>query len=437
MAAKIAMGEQDRVKKQLEAAQADVSALKTGGADAKEIKAAEQNVAALAAKYEALNEAAKDPAIAQQVKNIESFVAETQKAATFTMNLAGVIGSVLNPLFVLLGGNLTSVIGNLALLVLGFNAAKLAALLMMGVINTMKAIEGITATGAASTTVLAGAFRLLGVQATGAQVATIGFGVAIKGLLISTGIGAVIVLLGSLAAAFLSVGNSAKEAADRAKRSIDSMADAARTGNVSLIEMELAVNKAERQDLENLITKVEGLKGEKRNVRGGGFEEVVTLPPALAREANRLGVKVAGEVSKGSILGSLGQLRKPLQEAAEEGAQDLVVARRRAASLGVDKPDPSATDTGTSAQQQALDQAQRDAERLASQQQQLIIANAELENKKDEFTFATRSQLLDDEFEQRKSLVDSFYDYEIAGANEIIGVRLNLKSNWQASAWVR
>jgi tape measure domain-containing protein len=82
---------------------------------------------------------------------------------------------------------------------------------------------------------------------------------------------------------------------------------------------------------------------------------------------------------------------------------------------------------GTSARQKALDQAQRDAERLASQQQQLTIANAELENKKDEFTFATRSQLLDDEFEQRKSLVDSFYDYEIAGANEIIGVRLKLE----------
>jgi tape measure domain-containing protein len=82
---------------------------------------------------------------------------------------------------------------------------------------------------------------------------------------------------------------------------------------------------------------------------------------------------------------------------------------------------------GTSARQKALDQAQRDAERLASQQQQLTIANAELENKKDEFTFATRSQLLDDEFEQRKSLADSFYDYEIAGANEIIGARLKLE----------
>jgi hypothetical protein len=89
MAAQIAMGEQDRVRKQLEAAQTDVSTLQMGGADAKEIKAAEQNVAALAAKYEVLNEAVRDPAIAQQVKNIEAFVAEVQKAATFTMNFAG------------------------------------------------------------------------------------------------------------------------------------------------------------------------------------------------------------------------------------------------------------------------------------------------------------------------------------------------------------
>lgn len=401
MAAQIAMGEQDRVRKQLEAAQADVSTLKLGGADAKEIKAAEQNVAALASKYEVLNEAAKDPAISQQVKNIEAFVVEIQKAATFTMNLAGIIGSVLNPLFTALGGNLTSVIGNLALLALGFNAAKLAALLMMGVVNTMNAIQGITAAGAAGTTALAGAFRLLGIQATGAQVATIGFGVAIKGLLISTGIGAVVVLLGSLAAAFLSVGNKAKEAADRAKRSIDSMADAARTGNVSLIEMELSVNKADRQDVENLIKSVEQLKGRK----GAKGVELITLTPELKREAKRLGVEVAGEVSRGSVLGSLKNLRKPLQEAAAEGVQDLAAARKRAEALGMNKPDPSAT----------VEDAE-ELKRTKTRADNLSQYNSLQDQLAKDFT-QHQIDLLDIEHQHKVSLMNVFYDLQEARAN--------------------
>jgi tape measure domain-containing protein len=419
MAAQIAMGEQDRVRKQLEAAQTDVSLLRAGGADAKEIKAAEQNVAALAAKYEVLNEAARDPAISQQVKNIEAFVAEIQKAATFTMNLAGVIGSILNPLFTFLGGNLTSVVGNLALLVLGFNAAKVAALLMMGVVNTMSAIQGITSAGAASTTILAGAFRLLGVQATGAQVATIGFGVAIKGLLISTGIGAVIVLLGSLATAFLSVGNKAKEAADRAKRSIDSMADAARTGNVSLIEMELAVNKADRQDVENLIKKVEGLTGKRRNVAGGGSVEMVTLPPELKREAKRLGIEVAGEVTKGSILGSLGELRKPLKEAAASGEEDLVVARKRAEKLGQNIPDPTTTTADTETEE---DKKKTSLESYYSLQDQLAKAQTQADLERLEAAFEHARAIINAEYDLKEAKANSFQKKAIAFQKEIFAI---------------
>ena len=408
MAAQIAMGEQDRVRKQLEAAQTDVSTLKAGGADAKEIKAAEQNVAALAAKYEVLNEAAKDPAIAQQVKNIEAFVAEVQKAATFTMNFAGVIGSVLSPLFTILGGNLTSVIGNLAALALGFNAAKLAALLFMGVMNAMRAIEGISRSGAVSVTLLTAAYRALGVQITAAQVATLGatgattgFSLAIKGLLISTGIGAVIVLLGSLAAAFLSVGNSAKAAADKAKRSIDSMADAARTGNVAMIEMELAINKADRQDLEGLIKNVEELKGTKGGGRRG---ELVTLTPEMKREAKRLGIEVAGEVSRGSVLGSLKALRAPLKEAAVSGAEDLVAARKRAEKLGQNIPTPGATPPEDSEE----DKKKTSLESYASLQDQLAKDFTQAQIDRLEREYQARVDRINDEFDLREARANSF-----------------------------
>jgi tape measure domain-containing protein len=337
MAAQIAMGEQDRVKKQLEDSRKDVSALKAGGASAKEIKAAEDNVAALAVQYEVLNEAAKDPAIAQQVKNIEAFVTEVQKAATFTMNLAGVIGNVLSPLITVLGGNFTSVIGNLALLVLGFNAAKLAVLLYMGAVSATTAVAGITRGGAIGATLLAGAFRLLGAQATAADAATKAFGITVKGLAISTGFGALVVLIGSLAAAFLSVGDRAKEAADRTKQSIDSMVDASRTGNVSLITNELSINKADRQDVETLIAKIQKLKVQGPG-RGGG---AITLASNLQREAKQvLGGEFGSAANKASLLALLEERRMLLKKEDTSGRESLTVAQKRAKLLGLNKPTP-------------------------------------------------------------------------------------------------
>ena len=406
MAAQLTMGEQERVRKQLEDSQKDVSVLKAGGASAKEIKAAEQNVAALAAKYEVLNEAAKDPAIAQQVKNIEAFVAEVQKAATFTMNLAGVIGNVLNPFIAVLGGNFTSVIGNLALLVLGFNAAKLAALLFMGTLSAMKAVEGITKGGAVGATLLAGAFRLLGVQATSAQIATGAFGLTVKGLLISTGIGAVVVLLGSLAAAFLSVGDKAKQAADRAKQSIDSMADAARTGNVSLIEMNLSVNKADRQDLENLIAKVEKLKANAAG-RGGGS---IALTPELQREAKRLGAEVASGTNKDALLASLKELREPLKKEAASGAQDLIAAQKRAKLLGLNKPTPDSATGADDVDPAKAKKAAADAARALNERQNLADKLSSDQTKTD----IERQKTL---FENEKSMINMAYDLREARAN--------------------
>jgi tape measure domain-containing protein len=414
VAAQLAMGEQDRVRKQLEAAQSDASALRAGGADAQEIKAAEQSVATLAAKYESLNEAAKDPAIAQQVKNIEAFVVEIQKAATFTMNLAGVIGNVLNPIFTFLGGNLTSVIGNLALLVLGFNAAKLAALVFVGAISAMKSIAGISAAGAAGASVLATALRLIGIQATAAQVATIGFSVAVKGLLISTGIGAVVVLLGSLAAAFLSVGDSAKEAADKAKRSIDSMADAARTGNVATIEMDLAINKADRQDLENLIKSIETLEVRK----GARGIELITLTPEQRRQAKNLGIDAGKEISKGILLDKLFARRTPLKQVATEGQQNLADAKRRAEKLGLNKPDPSVM----AAEEDLEDKKKTSLESYYSLQDQLAKAQTQADLDRLKAEFEHKRAMINAEYDLKEAKANSFQKKAIAFQKEIFAI---------------
>ena len=420
MAAQIAMGEQDRVKKQLEDSQKDVSDLKAGGASAKEIKAAEQNVAALAAKYEVLNEAAKDPAIAQQVKNIEAFVTEVQKAATFTMNLAGVIGNVLSPFITVLGGNLTSVIGNLALLVLGFNAARLAVFLYMGAMSATAAVAGITRGGAVGATLLAGAFRLLGAQATAANVATGAFGLTVKGLLISTGVGALVVLIGSVAAAFLSVGDKAKQAADRAKQSIDSMTDAARTGNVSLIEMNLSVNKADQKDLDNLIAKVEKLQANAAG-RGGGS---VALTPELQREAKRLGAEVASATNKDALLTSLKELREPLKKEAASGAQDLIAAQKRAKLLGLNKPTPDPATGADDVDPAAAAKAKALYENQKAYADKLSAAQTEADIKRQTTRFDNEKSMINMAYDLREARANSFEKETIRFQKELFNIEM-------------
>ena len=407
MAAQIAMGEQDRVRKQLKAAQADVSTLQAGGADAKEIKAAEQNVAALAAKYQVLNEAAKDPAISQQVKNIEAFVVEVQKAATFTMNLAGAIGSTLSPLFTILGGNLTSVIGNLALLVIGFNAMKLAALLSAGVLTTMNAVVAaggsISAMAAAKNTILAGAFRLVGVQATGAQIATITFGTALKGLLISTGIGALVVLLGSLAASALSVGDAFSAAAAKTKQSMDEMKNAVSTGNVALAKSQLSTATQSRNDIEEQVKYLEEMKALAAKQGGKGRPFVQTnLARQMSLQAAGFDLKGKKELDLNDLLGQVSALRADALNLEQRGVVSVRQAQTKATQLGLDKPTPGVTPPKTPEE----DKKKTSPESYHSLQDQLAK----------NFT-QHQIELLNIEHQHKVSLMNVFYDLQETRAN--------------------
>jgi tape measure domain-containing protein len=409
MAAQIAMGEQDRVRKQLEAAQADVSTLKAGGADAKEIKDAERNVAALAAKYEVLNEAARDPAIAQQVKNIETFVTEVQKAATFTMNLAGVIGSALNPLLSILGGNFTSIVGNIALLVLGFNAIKLATLLFTGTLTTMNAVVAaggsISTIAAAKNTILAGALRLVGVQATGAQIATIGFGAALKGLLISTGIGALVVLLGSLAASAFSVGDAFSAAAAKTKQSMDEMKNAVSTGNVALAKSQLSQATQSRNDIEEQVRFLEEMKALGERQGGGGRPVLRTsLARRMALEAAGFDLKGKQEPDLNDLLGQIPGRRADALNLEQRGVVSVRQAETKAGQLGLNKPTPGVTPPETPDE----DKTKTSLESYYSLQDQLAKAQTQADIDRIEAAF-----------EHRKELINNLYDLEETRANSI------------------
>jgi tape measure domain-containing protein len=87
----------------------------------------------------------------------------------------------------------------------------------------------------------------------------------------------------------------------------------------------------------------------------------------------------------------------------------------------------SAADKAAEDARKEAERLQRERERSLNQQQDLITKTAEHENKLAEIGFDTRQMLAEDESDARKSLIDSIYDYELAGANEIMAVRFKLE----------
>jgi tape measure domain-containing protein len=429
-ATRVAMGEMGRLEQQIEKQKQLIGELEVEGVDTDQIKKARVALLALQADYEKLNIAMEDPATKRQAEQIKQFVAELSRLGQVALNIAGAIGSVLNPVMTFFGLNLSTLVGTIAAVAISFNMLKLSITIIMGVAVALKNLQIALASTQKSLMLLQFGFKMLGVKISMAQLKLIGFGAVLKGLLIASGVGAVLVGLGLLAAAFGNIGNSAKRAAEDAKASIQSIKEAAAGGNVALIEMQSTKAKL---DIAGLKALSEEFKAQE-SVTAATVERrrVVEVSEEQAARAQVFGLDLkVGKINQAVLNRNIAAAQKAKQDLEREANLAMGPAVARRAALGLEDPNlgvvPEEADGDEGARQKALDQAQRDAERLASQQQQLTIANAELENKKDEFTFATRSQLLDDEFEQRKSLVDSFYDYEIAGANEIIGVRLKLE----------
>ena len=330
-AASLAFGEQERLKKQL--------------ADAKAIKDNEQNVAALEARLEALNATASDPAISQQVKNIEDFVSQVSAAAKNVANFAGTIGSVLGPILTLFGTNLNSIIGSLTLLIIGFNGAKIAAMAAMAVMVTMNTVEGMSRGAAVGVNVLAGAFRLLGVSATGAQIATIGFGTAVKGLLASTGVGLLVVALGSIATAFMDIGNKASRAAERTKSAMSAMQDAIRSGNVEIARAQLADTQRLRNEVEDAVKLIDKLRQKGRKTGRGGSDVYAKASLAERMQLEQAGYDVQlqgrGEVRITFLENQTAGLRAELANLEQRQRAGVALAEKRKQDIGLDQPKPT------------------------------------------------------------------------------------------------
>jgi tape measure domain-containing protein len=408
-AAQIATGETGRLEKQISQAQKDVADLKlVPDVKPEQIQAAEKNVLALKIRQEELNEAYKDPAIKSQVENIQSFVNELGKVGNFAMNLASILQSTLGPAFGILGNNLTTVLNSLISLAVGFAAAKLAALAVMGTLNTMNAVVQaggtISALAAAKHAILAAVFRVVGVQATGAQLATIGFGVAVKGLLASTGIGLLVVALTSAATAFMTLGDKAAEAARKAKQSIDSMTQAAASGNVALIDMEIATAKAEISDLDKAEKMIAGLKT-RPGARGSVQIQKESVTPGVRAFLEQQGftVPTTGSFAASELTQQLPGLRSAAQQKLSGGQLKRPLAVQRQEALGFNKPG-------------AVPPSTEETEDQKTKRDNLAQYNSLQDQLAKDFT-QYQIDLLDIEHQHKVSLMNVFYDLQESRAN--------------------
>jgi tape measure domain-containing protein len=282
VAAKLATGEKGRlggqVTKQEQLVQDLGAEAALGGPDAEKAKeqyeGAKKSLEALKITLENFNELAKDPAVIRQAEDIKAFTDEVGKAASFVKNFALSIGSVLSPVLTFLGTNLTAVIGTVISLTLAFQGARLGLFAFAGVMTVIKgavaavgllalvrqvgSFSAALATSGTIGTTVAAIYTSLGIGATAgakgiifATGATISFRAAIIALLATTGLGLLIAVVGSVGAAFMAMGQDAKQAAEDAKQAAKDMDEAARTGNVPQVEAGLRQANAQRQAIED------------------------------------------------------------------------------------------------------------------------------------------------------------------------------------------
>lgn len=420
MSAQIATGEVERTFAQLKQAQQDVADLKIGGADASEIKAAEQNVAALAARYQVLQQAAKDPAIAKQAQDIQLFTQELAKAGTFVMNVANVIGNIFGPILRALGTNMTSVISTVIGLYTAFQTMRLVAMGTMGALLAYRAIS--TILGFSQATVgakaLAGAFNALGVAATGAQIKTIGLTRALQVFTASTIIGAVVAGIVLVASAFATMRDRANEAQQAAKDSLQATKDAATQGGTAMVQMQIGVTKVRQQDVETAVQLLETLR------KTADASKTIRLTAGQQRVLELGGIQVprGGEYAPGATTALVQQAnaqRKILKDTLRQQEQDLIRAKQNEKRIGLNVPTPPSTKPETEApDEKALKKAQQDAEQAAKQEQQRRIELAGLQNDMDKIGFDYRMGLSDTQFEHEKQLIDELNNYELSGLND-------------------
>lgn len=445
-AAKIAMGEMERIQAQIKDAKQIVVDLKVGGADPAQIQAAEKNVLALQKRYEELNVALKDPAMVQRVNDIQKFTAELAKAGTFVMNVAGAIGKMLSPIINILGTNLTTVINLITSFYVGFQTARLAAMALMGVLLLYRNLSALLGFGAAANgaRALAGVFTALGVATTGATVSTVGLRLAMTALVSATVIGAVVGGIMLLAGAFASMRDRAKEASEESKNAIDNSAKAATMGRVeevtTTLNEELAKNRAVSKaylTLEKIYQRT-GKEMKLGNKPIISVEEMARLKQGAEYSNEIAGIISGNQMKKGGIeiqafLGQdLGRAREQAGQISGMVRKSSVILRaqqqqaiQEADRLGLNKPTPGPlpiegeSEKEIKKRQQEEEQQARLQDKLAGREQKLAIDAANRQTAIDDSTFAHKLAMSDAHYDHLKTLQEDSFNREMSGLDSI------------------
>ena len=444
LSAQIATGEIERVFTQLKESQQNLRDLRTSAGtdgiitadEAKQIKAAEQNVAALTAKYKSLQQAARDPAIAKQVQDITKFTEELSKAGTFVMNVAKTIGGLLSPALNFLGTNLTTVISLITSFYIGFQTARLAAMALMGVLLLFRTLSAILGFGPAalSANTLAAAFNGLGVAATGAQVKVIGLRFALAALVSATVIGAVVGGIMLIAGAFASMRDRAKEAGQSSRDAAKAAVDAAQTGGVAQAAMSVQTILGESRKGTAARKALEGIMARSTKAQRDGLAAMfLTMEESVALKGSSLTegmVKPAIDgkpqmhvPSKGdaaAIIRQFGSFAGQQDLNLKEAKSALATAQRVAKDIGLDKPAPSAfppevPGTGKPPKEQSLESYDSLRDRLAKAQTQADIERMEAE-------FEHLRALVNVEYDLKEAKANSFQKKAIAFQREIFAI---------------
>jgi tape measure domain-containing protein len=367
ISAQIATGEIERVFMQLKESQQELkdlrdSAVTDGIITAKEteqIRAAEQNVAALTAKYKSLQQAASDPAIARQAQDITKFTEELGKAGTFVMNVAKAIGGMLSPVLNFLGTNLTTVISLITSFYIGFQTARLAAMALMGVLLLYRTLSAILGFGPAalSANALATAFNGLGIAATGAQVKVIGLRLALTALVASTVIGAVVGGIMLIAGAFASMRDRAKEASQSSRDAAKAAIDAAQTGGVAQAAMSVQAILGESRKSAAARKALEGIMARSTKAQRAGIEAMsLTMEESVALKGSSLTkdmvkpaiggkpqIRVPSKGDAAAIVRQFGSVAGQDDLNLREAKSALATAQKVAKEVGLNMPTPGAT----------------------------------------------------------------------------------------------
>jgi hypothetical protein len=193
-----------------------------------------------------------------------------------------------------------------------------------------------------------------------------------------------------------------------AKKGFD---DLAKAGHVAELTSQLTQARQEETAAERALLQAQARS--RRTVTETGMMEPTSV--STEREELRLQETIERRVA----------LEKSLRNAERVAAPSLPPPELQAIPLA-----PSDLTGGAGAADDAAREAekrQRELERLQNQQQQMILANAELQAKLQEIEFNEGKDIAEEKFNFVKRLIDAEYDYRLSKANEIQAVQLRLE----------